>query len=123
MHRGMDLESMCLYDFIANMYEVHNQSSHAVVQNMEEEPRQGQPCNLCSLYQEAHPFHATCHRINKTEGHSMLVNIIGVWLPRESETGTHNLHYASLLVLWKPWHQQSDLKGEGEGWQEAFQAF
>ncbi len=102
---------MCLYDFIANMYEVHNQSSHAVVQNMEEEPRQGQPCNLCSLYQEAHPFHATCHRINKTEGHSMLVNIIGVWLPRESETGTHNLHYASLLGLWKPWHQQSDLKG------------
>ena len=52
-----------------------------------------------------------------------MVDIIGTWLPRQSETESSNLYYTSLLVLWKPWHVAADLKHPEEGWQEAFKTF
>ena len=76
-----------------------------------------------SLYLEGNPFHETQQRVIRTEGHSTIIDIIGPWLPRETDAGTLDLHYASMLVLCKLWHEAVDLKPTGESWKDTFNSF
>ena len=51
------------------------------------------------------------------------MDIIGTWIPQCSTEGDNDLHYASLLMLWKPWCDHMDLKEDGESWKDAYDAF
>ncbi|KZT03542.1 uncharacterized protein LAESUDRAFT_615749, partial [Laetiporus sulphureus 93-53] len=47
----------------------------------------------------------------------------GQYFPRRDDPDKHEYYCASMLLLFKPWHQVQDLKGEFLTWQEALRYF
>jgi hypothetical protein len=75
-----------------------------------------------SSYNDNHSFGQMRCQVVREAHHNTVVDIVGPWLPRCMKEAS-DLYYASLLMLWKPWWNASDLKLEVETWKDAYESF
>jgi hypothetical protein len=143
--RGDDLEDVNVLDFFVDTYEEdvkRTRRSQEVDVEVEDNiealdadidgeqsrgptgSKRGRPRHNRSQYKEGHPQRAQKQRVMRQDGHRNLPNFVGPYLPRRDDPDIRELYCASMLTLLKPWRiLKTDLKGDDETWEDAFDKF
>ena len=118
-YRGHELSCMNFYKFIMDTYEetVENKDPHIPLSSA------GRPRNARIPYL-AEANKANKCRVRRAPGHEMLPRFLGCWYPRNNDpTGNNKLYGASILLLLKSWRNLTDLKKEGESFEQSLAGF
>ena len=134
--RPAELDSICLYDWIAHSKRVKKPKSKktADVQDCElpsyteseSDDTKPSQANIMDASKQMfldfiseHPL-ANSHCTQWLPKHAALIpNFIGSTLPR-SDQGDHEYYCSAMLALFKPWYTGHDLKQKDELWNDAF---
>lgn len=109
MHRGAALSAYNMYSFVKDTYEdVPHRNAR-------------RPGNQVP-YLSSHPQRKTSVRHIRHKGHNCLPDFTGQYLPRSNDPDMHDLYCASMLILFKPWRNFSDLQN-GYSWADALTEF
>ena len=75
-------------------------------------------------YLDEHSRSTTHIRVCRSDGHNVLPNIVGPWLPRRNgDESTRPFYFASMLAFLKPWRNLKDLNGHADCWETAFETY
>lgn len=118
--RGASFSDMNFLDFLVETYEIQKLGYEDVgmVEEVVEGNRKGRKKNVRSSYNEGHRKHLTHERIQRTEGHTYMPNIVGHWFPRRDVEEEEDFYFASILAFLKPWRNFTDLKDDSRTWKE-----
>jgi len=122
--RGDKLSGMNFYEFVMNTYEetvrdadITNEGTHATQSIL------GCPRKIRIPYLAEANKPNKC-RMQQALGHEMLPRFIGRWYPRNNDpNGDNELHGASILLLLKSWRNLTDLKKDGQSFQQTLAEF
>jgi len=126
-HRGDELESLSLYEFIRDTYDAQITAADKDRFSLDVEPephadqqRRGRPLAARYQYTEGHPRRKTRMRRVRDGAHNTLPNIVGGYFARESNPAELEMFQASMMALLKPWRVQHDLRSNGATWAQEF---
>ncbi|KAF8235498.1 hypothetical protein L208DRAFT_1256778 [Tricholoma matsutake] len=133
-----ELESVCLYDWIAQGRRVKKPKPKKAkaVKNDEylhtDSESDGEDCTQPDLTNTSKQMlfdFASDHPLEKShctqwlsQDAASIPNLIGSTLPR-SDQGDQEYYCSAMLTLFKPWHTGHDLKQDDELWNDAFTAY
>jgi hypothetical protein len=124
--RGIEFSSLNFFDFIVGTYEKYKEKRDNVDEIHEDGniENRGRKRNIHGCYLASHPKHNTHIRIQRSEHHNNLPNLVGPWFPKRDDIHNDNdFYYASLLALLKPWRDLKSLKSVGQTWEQEFERF
>jgi len=123
--RGQSLQPLNLYEFIVNTYEDILQDDYMDIDTTQNHRRRGRPRNRRIAYLPEAEKPNKC-RVERTAGHEILPRFVGQWFPRNNKSdanANNDLHYASILLLLKPWRSLTDLKAKDESFEQTMTSF
>ncbi|KIL64897.1 hypothetical protein M378DRAFT_162770, partial [Amanita muscaria Koide BX008] len=120
-YRGDALEEYSLWDFVANTYQGESESE-ATSKGPHTENKRGRPPNPHIPSQEK-GSKPTRRRVIRTPGHEHLIRFVGRWFPRNDEATERELYCATILMVFQPWRNLSDLKTGAPNFDVAFATF
>jgi hypothetical protein len=114
--RGEAFEKLNFLEFTVETYEVkkNNEREDDEIRTS----RSGRRRNPRADYLTNHPKVNSHIRIQRTENHNYLPNIVGQWFPRRDRLEEEDFYYAAILALLRPWRELQELKGENRSWKE-----
>lgn len=115
--RPVAFDDMNFLDFTVETYDGRKEDGD----EEEDESRRhrvGRTKNLRGEYLSNHPKFDSHIRIERSENHNYLPNIVGPWFPRRDSVEEEEFYYASVLALLQPWRNLQELKGDGRTWKE-----
>lgn len=127
--QGMHFLDMNFFDFIVETYEQHidpmeDEQEKELDNESSKERQHGHKQNTHCDYLSSHPKYESHLRIQHTDHHKNIPNIIGLWFPKRDDVHEdNNFYYASILALLKPWRDMRTLKDVGQTWEEGFNDF
>lgn len=123
--RGKELENYSVLDFFTDTYEEVKKKNkpNTSTANEKNGSKRGRRSNLRSCYLVEHPKHESHLRVMRSSGHNTLPNICGQWFPSCDDEEMRAFYSASMLMLFHPWRNISDLKESNETWGSAYERF
>src|SRR5260370_21536988 len=128
--QGTVLEAMSLFTFIMEMYEECIKKGSANIEELMDKKTlgsasctQGHPQNIQCQYQISHQNYAIKQHVICSPGSNMIANFVGPWLPKHGKKDTEELYSASMLILFKPWHDIMALKPTSVTWGHTYNEF
>lgn len=126
-YRGEGLDHMSFMDFILNTYEGQKAENQPVMTEEGgdgDDPREtrGRPANGRVAYMPEARKGDRC-RIIRMTGHETLPRFVGKWFPRNDsdDRQEQDFYHAQMLLLLRPWREMSNLMGQQQNFQEAFE--
>lgn len=123
-YRGVEFETMGFLSFIVETYERRmKKETTSVEKGLEVEVGMSSGIEE-GRYLNGHSRSATHVRVGRPDGHNMLPNIVGPWLPRrDGDESTRSFYFAAMLAFLKPWRNLDRLKGQVDCWETAFEIY
>ena len=119
--RGTTFADFNFFDYTVETYEVRKEKRDD--ERMDEERAKfhngGRLKNPRDDYMTNHPKVKSHVRVQRSEHHNYLPNVIGHWFPRRDREDEEELYYATILALLRPWRDLGELKDDGRSWKEA----
>jgi len=132
-YRGHKLEEYSYIRFVIDTYEERVPLTKTQLQTGTLEisttsvtistPRRGPRPHPCSSYLTPHPCAKTYCQVIRPEGHNMLPDIVGLYLPSPKNPYRRNLYYASMLALLILWWKIEDLNANQGSWEIKYNEF
>ena len=121
---GVEFEMMWFLTFIVETYECRMKKETTSVEKGFEEEVEMSSGSEKGQYLNGHSRRETHVRVGRPDGHNMLPNIVGPWLPhRDGDESTRPFYFAAMLAFLKPWRDLNHLKGNANCWETAFEGY
>ena len=123
-YRSVEFEMMGFLSFIVETYERRMKVEMTSMERDHEEEGGWLSGNEKGRYLDGHSRSATHIRVGRPDGHNMLPNVVGPWLPRRNgDESTRSFYFAAMLSFLKPWRNLKDLKRNDDSWEAAFEMY